>query len=586
MAGYYLVTVSAKSRKHKRIWEGEESLPLNHPATLFLEKTEEGAVQISGRDGNRLPLSISEDLIETGSPIDILGLQIRIKRARRARPAFIAGTNLDPERKHADYFFSSGRADVFLNFEPFRNSGQARVGSNRVARFMRTGNAVQIHALAAGLTVSIEGDPHGTPPESLKPGLVRTFNLDEGLSIVVRSGNDWWRIGKTPLPAEAPEVAETTFFDRDRESLLFQRTAKSLVTSFAIFVFLTWINVIPKPVPPEPPVEETPLAVVQLRKLPPPPKPKKEEPKPELAKAKPPEPKKPTPKKKTPEKKVAKAGPKKPPVAQKAAPAPKAPALAKAPPKAATPVAPARPPAPSQAHVQAVQNQARLSKSLGFLSLGPKTIASRSSAVATIKNPYTKYQTTSAATTTFAKAGAGSVLSKIANQTGKGFAAINTKSARLITSKAGVEGGYGAGGKGKALNDVQGKVSLAALYDPNAGDGMGSALGGAGGGLSMSGEGSIPESLLLKVLEKHMQKFQYCYEKALLTNAGIAGNLVLQWTIEPGGKATRAKVVRSELNHPSLHNCVLGELGRILFPSPKGGAVTVKFPFAFSSSVL
>ena len=111
---------------------------------------------------------------------------------------------------------------------------------------------------------------------------------------------------------------------------------------------------------------------------------------------------------------------------------------------------------------------------------------------------------------------------------------------------------------------------------------MGSALGGSS--FSISGSGKVSDAAILKILEKNMQKFQYCYEKALLKNASLAGQLTMEWTIETSGSTTHVKVVKSQLNNGSLHQCMNTELSRISFPNPKGGAVIVKYPFAFSSS--
>lgn len=133
----------------------------------------------------------------------------------------------------------------------------------------------------------------------------------------------------------------------------------------------------------------------------------------------------------------------------------------------------------------------------------------------------------------------------------------------------------------KGLNDVQGKVSLDHLYSENGEPGAG--LSG-GKSIEMSGPGTISEALIEKALAKFLNRFQYCYEKALLTDASLGGNLVVQWTITTAGRATESKVVKSQLNNADLHKCVLKVLGEVPFPQPKGGAVQVKKTFAFSSA--
>lgn len=136
----------------------------------------------------------------------------------------------------------------------------------------------------------------------------------------------------------------------------------------------------------------------------------------------------------------------------------------------------------------------------------------------------------------------------------------------------------------KQLNDVRGVVSVAALYDSGSVDGLAGAVGGTG--MSMSGEGQLAGAEIEKELSKHIHKFQYCYEKALLTKNHLGGILMMQWQISSFGNTSDVRVVRSELNDDPLHGCVSRHLSSIRFPSPKGGTVTVRYPFNFSSTSL
>jgi hypothetical protein len=172
--------------------------------------------------------------------------------------------------------------------------------------------------------------------------------------------------------------------------------------------------------------------------------------------------------------------------------------------------------------------------------------------------------------------GTTSAISQMAKEnTGDGV--IATRGARNIASASGV-----AGGHGKGLNEVQGKVSLNALYGSGSGDELAAAAGG--GGMSVSGPGQLSDSAIEKALAKYLQKFQYCYEKALLADSTLGGVVQIQWTINMGGSVSDARIVRSAMNNSALHSCLLGVLSRITFPSPTGGAVTVKKPFKFTSS--
>lgn len=161
--------------------------------------------------------------------------------------------------------------------------------------------------------------------------------------------------------------------------------------------------------------------------------------------------------------------------------------------------------------------------------------------------------------------------------------ARSTKGQRNINADLNLEGG-----KGKGLNNVQGQVSLQQLHSDEAGEGIGEALGGSSA-VSVTGQGQMSEALIEKILAKHLAKFQYCYEKALLSDPALSGQIKFQWTIAPGGSVSGVKVVSSGsgMNNAKLHSCISSEIGRISFsPGPTGGSVVIQHPFAFSASSL
>jgi outer membrane biosynthesis protein TonB len=133
-----------------------------------------------------------------------------------------------------------------------------------------------------------------------------------------------------------------------------------------------------------------------------------------------------------------------------------------------------------------------------------------------------------------------------------------------------------AGGTG-----VMGKVAAGQVYRPGGG---GSSISG-GGAVEASGPGSISQSEVTALLKRNMDKFRYCYEKSLLKDSSLAGVVKLSWTVSTSGKASGAQVVSSELNNNELHSCLMGVLTRLQFPPAKGGAVELKYPFVFRSSM-
>ncbi len=162
---------------------------------------------------------------------------------------------------------------------------------------------------------------------------------------------------------------------------------------------------------------------------------------------------------------------------------------------------------------------------------------------------------------------------------------IRTRGARTIaTGDIISEGAVFGSSKGKSLNMVQGKVEVSRLQDY--GPEGGAFGGGGGGGMQTSGKGSLSQALIEKTLAKHIHKLQYCYEKALLYDAKLSGTLTMQWTINIGGGVSGANVVKSELKNDKLFSCIKTRITEIKFPDPKGGSVSVKYPFQFTSSSL
>jgi hypothetical protein len=88
------------------------------------------------------------------------------------------------------------------------------------------------------------------------------------------------------------------------------------------------------------------------------------------------------------------------------------------------------------------------------------------------------------------------------------------------------------------------------------------------------------------VLSDHLAKFQYCYEKALLSHPNLVGTITVRWTIDGNGTPSQAQVIKSQMNYGPLDSCIIGELLKLRFPPSIGGNSVIKFPFSFASSSL
>jgi hypothetical protein len=143
--------------------------------------------------------------------------------------------------------------------------------------------------------------------------------------------------------------------------------------------------------------------------------------------------------------------------------------------------------------------------------------------------------------------------------------------------------GVGIGTREGRGTGVQARVASGQVHRGSGGGGPSGTIA-AGGGVEASGPGSITESEVMATLKRNMDKFRYCYEKALLRDGTLAGVVKMAWTVNTSGGASNPNAVSSEINNSELHNCISKTLTSLRFPPAKGGNVEVKFPFVFKAS--
>jgi hypothetical protein len=143
----------------------------------------------------------------------------------------------------------------------------------------------------------------------------------------------------------------------------------------------------------------------------------------------------------------------------------------------------------------------------------------------------------------------------------------------------------GGGGGGKLL--TRGTASL--IRDGNLVAGIakrsGSVRGkvGKASGRLLKAKGSISREEVARVINDHIREVQYCYEKTLISNAGLSGKLVIEWAIDQGGAVSKVRQKMSTLENPAVFDCISSKLRHWSFPKPQGGVVIVSYPFIFNS---
>jgi hypothetical protein len=110
--------------------------------------------------------------------------------------------------------------------------------------------------------------------------------------------------------------------------------------------------------------------------------------------------------------------------------------------------------------------------------------------------------------------------------------------------------GYGAPGRLRSPTTQQPRVTLGAI----------------------TVQGGLAKEIIRRYLRRQMNHFQYCYEKALMTNPSLSGVVQMKLVIAPSGAVEQAQAggVGDEVS-----GCVTQAVRSIQFPKPDGGGVAI-----------
>jgi TonB family protein len=95
------------------------------------------------------------------------------------------------------------------------------------------------------------------------------------------------------------------------------------------------------------------------------------------------------------------------------------------------------------------------------------------------------------------------------------------------------------------------------------------------------GAGTLDAELVFAEVSRRMGGLKGCYERALRTDATLAGRITVRFVIGPDGAVTEASAKGSELP-AEVDACITGKVRTFRFPAPQGGAVTFEMPFLFT----
>ncbi|MCB9560141.1 MAG: AgmX/PglI C-terminal domain-containing protein [Kofleriaceae bacterium] len=150
--------------------------------------------------------------------------------------------------------------------------------------------------------------------------------------------------------------------------------------------------------------------------------------------------------------------------------------------------------------------------------------------------------------------------------------------------------GFGPGGGGSGWGTIG--TGRYGTIGHGSGTGSGYGVGGGRGGMrgrtasvpsvrigAATVEGGLDRAIIRRYVRRNLPKITYCYEKQLLSDPGLAGQVATTFTITPDGTVTGATATGV---HAEVARCIAAVLATVQYPRPTGGAVRVAYPFVFS----
>lgn len=137
--------------------------------------------------------------------------------------------------------------------------------------------------------------------------------------------------------------------------------------------------------------------------------------------------------------------------------------------------------------------------------------------------------------------------------------------AGLTDSELAVEGGTGSVDTGTKAPEVKATVKAAQPSEA-------------------FGTGTLDTNKIADTVRKRIGAVKACYEKELKKNPKLEGKIVVQFTINEGGRVEDTTIKSDSIGEAAVGECIMGAIKKWPFARPEGGSVTVAFPFIFAPS--
>jgi hypothetical protein len=96
-------------------------------------------------------------------------------------------------------------------------------------------------------------------------------------------------------------------------------------------------------------------------------------------------------------------------------------------------------------------------------------------------------------------------------------------------------------------------------------------------------QGQLDRGEIQKVVNAHLHEVQGCYERKLIREPTLAGKIVFEWVVDTTGSVGVVRIKFSDLRSSDVASCIQSSMRRWKFPEPRGGPVTITYPFVFST---
>ena len=99
------------------------------------------------------------------------------------------------------------------------------------------------------------------------------------------------------------------------------------------------------------------------------------------------------------------------------------------------------------------------------------------------------------------------------------------------------------------------------------------------------GTGQLSPAKIQRVVRRNSRRLKGCYESELKKDPTLQGVVKVRFTIEPTGRVSKSRTIQNTMRSKAVAKCIENNIKKWRFKNkPKGGSVTIAYPFYFTPS--